>query len=363
MQNNHLLKAGALALFLLVAFVSTYELWLRQKGYSVSYDENESLWSDKRGRVYQSKDKAVVFLGSSRIKFDLDIPTFEQLTGREAVQLAMQGTNPLPALHDLADDEKFKGNLVMDVTEVLFFNTGAEPAEAAVKNVAYFKKYSPSQKVSFQINHLLESRLVMLDQEYFSLNGYLKRMHLKDRKDIYGGPEFPWEFDKTMFDRQSKMDDRFLKDTNLQNQVRAVWGQLAQRKGDPPPTGAALDSIFNLVKADVDKIRSRGGNVIFVRTPSTGPFWQGEQMGFPREKYWDKLIEKTQCAGIHFKDYPVTADMYCPEFSHLSPSDAVVYTKELIRVFREKGFLNNNSLACIDHFVKPTTCFSTPIHL
>jgi hypothetical protein len=117
-----------------------------------------------------------------------------------------------------------------------------------------------------------------------------------------------------------------------------MWGYLAKMRTGPPPSGEKLDSLINTVKVAINKIRSRGGDVLLVRTPSSGPFWMGEQQGFPREKYWDKLLASTNSQGIHFIDYPETANFICPEFSHLSPQDAIVYTKALIPMVEQKGW-------------------------
>ena len=93
------------------------ELRLRSQGLKVDYDDNPALWADKRRKAINlPADKATVFIGSSRIKYDLDINTWRKLTGDEPVQLAMEGNSPLPIMDDLAADEKFKGKLVVDVT-------------------------------------------------------------------------------------------------------------------------------------------------------------------------------------------------------------------------------------------------------
>ena len=59
---------------------------------------------------------------------------------------------------------------------------------------------------------------------------------------------------------------------------------------------------------------------------------QGENIVFPREKYWDRLLAETQCPGIHFMDYPAIAHFDCPEFSHLQLKDAVTFTKEFVKI-------------------------------
>ena len=101
-------------------------------------------------------------------------------------------------------------------------------------------------------------------------------------------------------------------------------------------TDKQIASVINDVKKCTDKIKARGGEVIFVRTPSSGPFLMGETMGFPRDKYWNQILKITGCEGIHFADYPETASMQCPEFSHLSVPDAKVYTKHFVEVLSKQ---------------------------
>ena len=348
MESKNLAKAGLLTLLLVTIFVVSWELYLRSKGVTIAYDDGSELWSNKRAKVYAPSDEATVFIGSSRNKFDLDIDTWRSVTGEDAIQLAFEGASPLPILDDLAADPKFKGKLMIDVTEGLFFGLSSFNRGRVIDGIKYYKEQTPAQKFSFKVNHILESQFVFLDKDYLSLNGLLSKA-VPPRPGVYPGPDFPMEFGRVTFDRQTKMTDRFVSDTNLQNKVKGIWGTFGKMAATMPrPTAAQIDSIFMTVKNDIDKIKARGGQIVFVRTPSTGPFLMGEKMGFPREKYWNRLLALTSCPGIHFEDYPALANFHCPEFSHLSPSDAIVYTKNLIKILEEeKGwrFRNKQSTA------------------
>jgi hypothetical protein len=285
--------------------------------------------------VYEPSDKTVVFIGSSRIKYDLDIPTWESITGCHAVQLAVEGSSPRPALNDLADDPDFKGRLIVDITEGLFFSNDEG---ATSKNVKYFHERTPAQRVSFQLNRVLESGLVFLDKEVFSLNARLDALEIPSRQGVFMMPIFPMDFGRTSFERQARMTDRFLVDTTLQNKVKDIWYFFYQfEKQAPPMQDSVLTSILQSVKTATDKIKARGGEVLFVRTPSTN--YPGEATGFPREKYWDRLLTYTQCPGIHYADYADMNQLVCPELSHLSQPNAVIYTKSLIDVLsKEKAW-------------------------
>ena len=339
METKNLANAAILTLILVVCSVAAWEFYLRSKGIPISYDNGKELWADKRAMVYEPSDKATVFIGSSRNKYDLDIDTWQSITGENAVQLAFEGASPLPILDDLANDPKFKGKLMIDVTEGLFFGLSSPNGMRVKDALEYYKKITPAQHFSFKINHLLESQLVFLDKDYLSLNALLEKTGVPKRPGVYGGPNFPMEFQKVTFERQDKMYDRFVADTNLQNKVKSIWQDIGKLMSTIPRlTPSQEDSILGTIKKDCDKIKARGGQIIFVRTPSSGPFLMGEKMGFPREKYWERILAVTKCLGIHFEDYPAIAHFQCPEFSHLKPSDAIIFTKNLVQILKEKGW-------------------------
>ena len=339
MSANPLSKAAMLMVAIVLTSLIAWELFLRNKGITPSYDDGPALWSHKRSMVYEPADKSTVFIGSSRIKYDLDIDTWKNSTGDIPIQLAVEGHSPLPALYDLADDKKFKGRLIVDVTEGLFFSNSPGAMQLINNNIKYYKELTPAQRISFKLNKIVESQLVFLDKDNFSLNAELDKLEIRSRKGVFMMPIFPLDFGRTTFDRQAVMTNKFVADTNLHNRVKGIWYFFSQQRGEPPPSGAKLDSFLLSVKIAVDKIKARGGQVLFVRTPSSGNYWQAEQGGFPREKYWNKLLETTSSPGIHFADYPTIAHFICPELSHLTQADAVIFTKEFIKILRdEKGW-------------------------
>ena len=337
MPEKPLGKAAVLAAVIVLAAVACWEIYLRNHGVTISYDDGPPLWSDKRAMVYEPSDKTMVFIGSSRMKYDLDIQTWEKLTGLHAVQLAIEGSSPRPVLEDLANDPNFRGRLVVDATDGLFFSNSPGSQESPLKNIKYYHDRTPAQRVSFRLNKVLESNLVCLDKDNFALNAQLDALEIPSRQGVFMMPIFPMDFQRNTFDRQMHMTPRFVADTALQHRVSGIWqffGRMAAHA--PPMSPEALDGIFQSVKVAVDKIKARGGEVLFLRPPSSGPALMGETMGFPREKYWDRLLTVTGCPGIHFADYPEIAHFVCPEDSHLSPQDAVVFTRHFVELVDKK---------------------------
>ncbi len=338
MDASNFKKAGILTLGLVIISIVSWEFYLRTKGYETSFVDDPALWSHKRDMIYEPDDEATVFIGSSRIKFDLDIDTWENITGDHAIQLACVGSTPLPILQDIANDKNFTGKLVVDVTEGLFFSSADGNANRPKENLKYYKDQTPAQRASFHINHLLESQFVFLEKEWLSLNELLNNLRIADRPGVYNFLGFPSDFGRVKFNRQEYMTDKLVADTNIQIKVKNIWDSFRKLSKDPPASGTKLDSMLTVVKNCVDKIKARGGQIMFVRTPSSGAFLAGEKMGFPREKYWERILAVTDCPGIHFEDYPAIAHFVCPEFSHLSQADAIVFTENLIKILEEKGW-------------------------
>ncbi len=337
MPPKPLLKAALLALLIVVGFLTSWECYWRSRGFPISYDDDASLWSTKRSQIYGAIETATVFIGSSRIKFNLDIPTWEKATAERVVQLSFVGTSPRPVLDDLANDERFRGKVIIDVTEGLFFDRNQKRSEkSAVEAIAYYRNWTPTQKASACLNYLLESAFVFLSKEKFSLNSFLNEIPLPKRKGVFVFPLFPREFEMNTADRQNYMTEMFLTDPGLQKRQTDNWVALGALDKTPGISGVALDAVFKQVKTAVDKIKGRGGQVCFVRTPSSGAYIETEKAVYPREKYWDRLLSYTQTPGVHFEDYPDTAHFICPEWSHLSSEDTVPYTRHLIKTLEEE---------------------------
>jgi len=92
---------------------------------------------------------------------------------------------------------------------------------------------------------------------------------------------------------------------------------------------------FADVTAAVEKIRSRGGRIVFVRFPHTGEMKELEDRVTPREKTWDPLLKMTGAPGIYYSDFPDLSGFNCPEWSHLSADDSVEFSRRLVPHLRD----------------------------
>lgn len=338
MQLSHFSKASILTLIIVVIFVVWWEYYWRHRGFTISYNDDKVLWADKRKDVYKPADRATVFIGGSRIKFDLDIATWKSVTGEDPIQLALVGTPGRLVLRDLGNDKAFKGKLIIDLTEAQFFGIDtARRDKSAREALEYYRKETPAQNVSGLIDYKLESKIVFLEEGKFGMTRLLNDLRIPNRTGVVvpSGPVL--EFSQTTFDRQNIMTPMFLADSNLQKMQIEVWKKgIVTSNKTPPVKGDALIAFVKGFKESIDKIRSRGGSVVFVRPPSGGLCLKNENDLFPRKKYWDYLLEYTNTPGIYFSDYPETANFVCLELSHLVPKDAIAYTKSLIKILKEE---------------------------
>ena len=75
---------------------------------------------------------------------------------------------------------------------------------------------------------------------------------------------------------------------------------------------------------------TRGGRVVFLRLPVTGPLAEREEKLAPRVATWDRVVRENGVPAIHFAEHPELAAFDCPEWSHLSAEDSVEFTRRLV---------------------------------
>jgi hypothetical protein len=336
--SAHWQGVSLLTAVLVLGFLVAWETWWRHEGYEPGYEETPELWAQVRDKSATGSPFEVVLTGSSRIQHDLDLDAWEQdFGGPRPLMLAKVGTNPRPFVTDLANDPDFRGIFVVGVTEGLFFAPDqAPPAFDAIKYLDHYKKRPFTARTDFILSVPIQSALASMNAEDLRLGTLLRKewLRLPNRANAQLMPEFPPYFGRISPDRRYHMWSLCERPGELQDRIRQIWLPLFQM--GPPFGGEGLTQLIASVRADVEKIRARGGQVVFVRFPSTGQLRDIERERWPREAYWDRLIAETGAPGIHFEDYPGLKDFPCPEWSHLSRVDAVTFTRNLIPVLREK---------------------------
>jgi len=139
--------------------------------------------------------------------------------------------------------------------------------------------------------------------------------------------------------RQSDLWTRLESDPSYARLCQDIWTDYLKPPKELPPADAEaqrLEELFRQVAEDVATIHARGGEVVFVRLPSRGPFREAEAHAFPRQRFWDVLLERTGAAGVHFEDHAELQGMTIPEWSHVSARDTDRLTRGLISILRRE---------------------------
>jgi hypothetical protein len=311
------------ALALVVAGTVSWEAALRARSLRAGdIDDGDNHWVVERRKLDAGRRDAIVLLGDSRILFDSDLDEWQRVSGRRPLQLALEGTNAGPFLEDLANDEHFAGLVVVGMAPTSFFRDRVGLHDKAL---AFLKNQSPSQRVGHQLNLQLQQVFAFLDNDY-AMFRLIERHPYPERGGFDAGdaPYYDvWKLRETGPDRQVRMWPRILTDPYLQEHARRAWHDFDGKVTED----AAIQTVIARTKGWVEAIRARGGEVVFVRPPSNGRVLINEDRRIARERSWDPLLKATAAYGFHFRDDPTSAAMQCPEWSHLSATDATVFTR------------------------------------
>ena len=203
----------------------------------------------------------------------------------------------------------------------------------------YSKTESPSEWIGHRLSYLLERNFAYFDDAtrpktmiYYShwpvREGMIQRMDVHKLEIM----------DET---RNAEMWQRLMDDEAYRQLAKDVWAYFNEQQapkpaedGTPPPPfpQEAIDKMNSEFKAGVEKLRARGGDVVFLRLPYDGGYEPVENFGFPRERFWDPLIAETDTVGISFHDYEELQGHNLVEWSHLSSEASDDYTRALIPI-------------------------------
>jgi hypothetical protein len=320
-----------------IAAASAWEFYCRSIGYGPTLNDNEDLWTSTRRRV---KPESVVIIGDSRAWFDLDLDELEKGLGKRPVQLAMGGSCAYPVLADLATDENFHGTIICSVVPRLFVAPpSTPPMERAGKAVRRSHTQTLAQRASQYLAMPLEEHVAFLKQEELTLDDLLKRLPISNRPNALVPPRLPPYFGTLDRERRARMIEECARPGKLQSTIQQIW--LPLFTPPPPPTyipkdvfmakmNDAIEARFRDITAAADKLRARGGKIVFLRLPHSGGLKALEDRTTPRTGIWDRVIKDTAAPGIYYEDFPELSGFNCPEWSHLSAGDSVEFSKRLV---------------------------------
>lgn len=307
------------------ALLGGFELRLRAAGVTPTVSDDAALWCRARARVRDADPAQTVVVGTSRIRLALDTDTWaECFGGRQPILLAVNASTPFPVLDDLARATGFNGLVVCDVSPAFFFRGVDFPLDPSREYVEKFRTFGLAAGVEEELRVTVQEHLV-LRRPRLALTRLLADL-------VSGNPLVP-----TASQRHVRRDRSTYADFNRQDLAELSRARakeaVAQGVGVPPER---LQRDIAAINAMVHRIQSRGGQVVFVRLPTSGAVRAVEDVNFPRQRYWDVFAAHTPALAVCCNDVPELASFKCPEGSHLDSRDAPAFTRALARIIRQK---------------------------
>lgn len=322
-----------IALSIVIVFISVWESIWRLQGFEPSLNDDAPLWINVRKSIPANDPKAIVLIGASRIQLDVNIELFEQQIKHQVFQLAINGgTSPIPVLAHLANDPTFKGLIICDINELNLTSrlTRGIP-EAWIK---MYHNYKFKDQFEFFLHSLIQKSFI------FRLPALQPANIFRKVKETH---KLPVPSYLTLFsNRFMKADYLILKETYNSQHYYNTWIERYRDmyQKELPILKDVFEKNLQHINTSVKLIQQRGGNVIFIRLPSSGKIWEMDNMYWPKDKYWDIFTQQIPAVFIHFNDYPELQYSLFDD-SHLDFRQTIPFTKSFAYIINALE-LNNN---------------------
>jgi hypothetical protein len=322
-----------LALLLASGLIGGLEAHWRLEGHRPNVPDSKELWYFWRQRIYSTDGKVIVLLGTSRIQSDISLETMrERFPDYRVVQLGISGAHScIGLLQDLAEDSAFKGIVVCELDTPLL-------DRSLWQNQADYRHYRPKSRAEYigaVTKAFIADKCVLL-RSAFSIKAIVRRH--------FGVPRAPVrDVVCTSFRRSAQWR---LTDPDEAEQLRRSTTERYREtyEYDHIPTWPLLGGEIQDVNSVVLALRARGGDVVFLRAPSSRERWELEERYHPKAHNWDQFAATSAALCIHFKDLSSISHVRCPDDSHLNASEAVTFTRVLLDEFTRHQLLRHTVL-------------------
>lgn len=336
------LQILGLAVFIFIVAVVALEKRLSWLGYQPVASDSSTRWLKERARASELGERALILVGASRIQLGLDLDVLRARTGLEPVQLAIDGSAFTPILEGLANDPTIRGTILVDYYDHAVGARGgaAENMQRRYEETGGFRWYlaQPAETIEDQLTQWVKEHLSayadganpMTSLYWRSIPGNkAQQQYLVTRPDRSRFADYSLV---TMPDFYFQRVARTLGE-DLDPRSPGIGVELARKiSAISPMDNSAFLHEARSINHMVSKIRSHGGNVVFVAMPSSGMVRAIENRRYPRELFWDRFINESSATGIHSAYEPRLKEFVCPDGSHLDARDQARFTHRLVDV-------------------------------
>ncbi len=320
-------------ILVVITVLTGWEVFWRAQGFRPKLHDSYKLWRQAHVQMARSGENAIAFLGASRIMQAVDLPTVRaQFPHLKPAQLGISGSDPLPILRFLAEHTEFRGTAVVDITPWVAF----APVTKKRRVDRWVERIAADQQSAAKLDRALfldwDAALTQWLQNWFVLvSGEVTPKHVLTKllKREWPTPTFWW-----VTPERTQMMDYTGVDIPRFRESRARIPETMKRI-DPAQVTELGQEFARYVK----QIRSRGGEVVFVRTSTLGAVRDSENRYYPRTSYWTRLVDAAVGHAIHFEDYPQLQGYRSTDHAHIDPDEAPRFTEALLTILKEQSLI------------------------
>lgn len=335
------LLGGALALAL--ATTGALELGLRLRGYGPTIEDTAVLWRSVRAEASAAGGRALPVIGASRIQLGLDpaLLAASMGDGSRPLQLAIDGSSWRPVLRDLADDPTFRGRVVVDWYPHVIA-ADAPPHAWMGAHGRGFDWMAPGEALEQRLASPLRRHLALLADGGRPVDNVARRLfalapvaqYLETRPDRSRAADY------ALVPMPAFAEARALRHLGLPDAAgdpRPAAERIAEAiaRARPVAADAAVLAQWDAIARDIAAIRARGGDVVFVKMPTSGAVAAFDAARHPDATWWDGFLAHVGARGVHASREPTLAGFTCPDGSHLDRRDQAAFTAALAPLLRE----------------------------
>ncbi|WML89562.1 hypothetical protein [Thiothrix lacustris] len=328
LPTGNWLLTWVITLVLTLSTIFGWEWYCRTIGFTPNgVADTDDLWVQARKRASSVGHEGVILVGASRIQLGVNTDVMSRYTQTRPVQLALDGSQFMPILENLAADDSITGTVIVDMEIEKISRPNTD--ERTTKLLDYYR-YRQQEAPYGAIQPLENWLTTHLNSLFaFRLTGANPQMLLSQQ---LAGVNLAGDYLITLPDRSRQAD--YTKVSQPDFYLTRLQRNLGNETLDniKPSQWPAFEADVHVVEGLVQRIEKRGGRVIFVRFPTDKGIWQIDEGRLPRVQYWDKLAALTSAETIHFKDYPELSRFDQADGSHLDYRDAIPFTEALSRI-------------------------------
>jgi hypothetical protein len=338
-------------LVLLLFVAGLLEGALAARGFRATVVDSPALWARERLRASEEGRHALILVGASRAQLDVDLGALAEMTGKQPVQLAIDGSSYVSVLADLAADDRVTGTVLVD------YQGGVPDPNYQDASMRYVEYWRHSERLGATYDFVrMENALAAWRQgilrSYADGAGplaalvsrvlapratpqYLVTLPGRSRDADYSRVPMP------AFYYQRVMRNAGIEGLPSLPDYAAVDKALAERiRALPQASTANLTENAGLLGQMVRRIEARGGKVVFVMFPRSGLVRAADDVIYPRAVFWDRIVPLAGGKGLYYADEPSLRDFTCPDGSHLDVRDKRRFTVALAKALEARGWIS-----------------------